>query len=223
MPPLPGTRGDTPARLRVTAVTPDGATVYRGKSPDVSLSSSIPIGGDAAPAGGGPPGASSTGPSKLVFDAPPGRIQLRYQVENEHAGIVDTSMQEVEVPDLSAPELQVTTPVVLRARTVKEFRDLSADQTAVPTPNREFRRTDRLIMRFEVFGPGNAMPKVTAKLLNRTGQPMSDVPLAGQPAGSGFQLDLPLAGMAAGEYLVEVAATTDAGSARQLVAFRITS
>jgi hypothetical protein len=216
--------------VTVTAVAPDGSTVYRGKSPDVALSSSIPIGGASesidlgqiGPATTATPAAGNSA-RQVVFDAPPGKIQLRYQVENERAAIVDTATQELDVPDLSAPELQVTTPVVLRARTVKEFRDLSADPGAVPTPTREFRRTDRLIMRFEVFTPGDTLAKVTAMLLNRAGQPMHELPLAGQPRGSGFQLDLPLAGMAAGEYLVEVAASAESGSTRQLVAFRITS
>jgi VWFA-related protein len=229
LPAPPGVRLATPARLTITAVAPDGSTIYRGRSPDVALSSSIPVGGGesidlgsigpAAP----PPTANAASTRKVVFEAPPGKIQLRYQVENERAAIVDTSVQEVDVPDLGAPELQVTTPVVVRARTVKEFRDLLADPGAMPTPIREFRRTDRLIMRFEVFGPGGVTPDVSAKLLNRAGQPMNDLALSAQPSNTGFQLDLPLAGMAAGEYLVEVAAKAESGSARQLVAFRITS
>ena len=218
MPPTPGTRAETPARLTVTAVGADGATVYRGKSPDVSLSSFIPIG---EPASALPAAPTTSGPTQIVFEAPPGKIQLRYQVENERAAIVDTDVREVEVPDLSAPEVQVTTPVVLRARTVKEFRDLSVDAKAIPTPGREFRRTDRLILRFDVSGPGGFTPEVRARLLNRAGQPMNDIPLG--TSGSGFQLDLPLAGMAAAEYIIEISAKTESGQARQLVAFRVAS
>ena len=117
----------------------------------------------------------------------------------------------------------MTTPVVLRARTVKEFRDLSVDAKAIPTPGREFRRTDRLILRFDVSSPGGVTPEVTARLLNRAGQPMNDLPLAASSTGSGFQLDLPLAGMAAAEYIIEVSAKAESGQARQLVAFKVAS
>jgi hypothetical protein len=61
---------------------------------------------------------------------------------------------------------------------------------------------------------------VTSRLLNRAGQAMADVPVqtnAGQP----YQIDFPLASLAAGEYLLELNAKTAAGSAQQLVAFRI--
>jgi hypothetical protein len=47
--------------------------------------------------------------------------------------------------------------------------------------------------------------------------------VASASAGSGYQTDLPLAGMAAGEYLIEVSAHGESGDTRQLVAFRITS
>jgi VWFA-related protein len=221
----PGVHLDTPARLTVTAVAPDGSTVYRGKSPsDVSLSSSIPIGDTTSSAAPPPtPPPASTGPTEVSFEAPPGKIQLRYAVENEHATVVDTDVREIEVPDLTAPQVQLSTPVVLRARTVKEFRDLSADPNAVPTPNRDFRRTDRLILRFDAYAPASTTPQVVARLLNRAGQPMLGLDVAHAAAGTGYQLDLPLAGIAAGEYLIEVSAHGESGDTRQLVAFRVTA
>jgi len=239
IPVAPGTHTDQPARLTVTAVAPDGSTVFRGHVPDVPLSSSIPVGntgsnsatnagsidlGSTGPAQA-PPAGPVAGPaaSKIEFDAPPGKLQLRYQVENEHATVVDTDVREVDVPDMMAPEVQLTTPIVLRARTVKEFRELNADPRPVPTPEREFRRTDRLIIRFSAYAPGSTPVKVSSHILNRAGQPMLEVPVSPQPSGSGFQLDIPLAGMAAAEYLVEVSAKGDAGEARQLVAFRVAS
>jgi VWFA-related protein len=227
----PGVRLEKPARLTVTAVGPDGATVYRGKSPkDVSLSSSIALGDTTTPASAQAPvptptptTMTSTGPEEVSFDAPPGKIQLRFQVENERAAVVDTDVREIDVPDLTAPQVQLSTPVVLRARTVKEFKDLSADANALPTPTRDFRRTDRLIVRFDAFGPGATAPQVVARLLNREGQPMQGLQIASAATGSGYQVDLPLAGMAAGEYLIEVSAHGESGDTRQLVAFRITS
>lgn len=220
IPPSPGTRAEEPARLTVTALAPDGSTVFRGRVPDVTLASSIPIGETTAASGTGTP---ARGASQVVFETPPGKLQLRYSVENERATVIDTDVREVDVPDLTAPQVQLSTPVVLRARTVKEFRDLTADAHAIPAPGREFRRTDRLIVRFDAYGPGASSPEVTARLLNRAGQPMLDLPVSSKAAGTGYQLDIPLAGMAAAEYLVEISAKGESGQTRQLVAFRVAS
>ena len=159
----------------------------------------------------------------VSFEAPPGKMQLRYSVENEHASVVDTDVREIEVPDLTAPQVQLSTPVVLRARTIKEFRDLSADANAVPTPNRDFRRTDRLILRFDAYAPASTSPQVVARLLNRAGQPMLGLDVARGAAGTGYQLDLPLAGIAAGEYPHRGLGARESGDTRQLVAFRVTA
>jgi hypothetical protein len=158
----------------------------------------------------------------VVFEAEPGRLQLRYSVESATSGVIDTDVREFTVPDLTAPQVQLSTPKVLQARTVKEFREMTADARAVPTAGREFRRTDRLMIRFDAYAPAGT-PAVAARLLNRAGQPMLDVPVATQAAGGTHQIDLPLAGMAAAEYILEIKASGEAGEAKQLVAFRVVS
>ena len=40
---------------------------------------------------------------------------------------------------------------------------------ALPRRSREFRRTDRMLIRLEAYGPGNAVVAMTAKLLNKQG------------------------------------------------------
>jgi hypothetical protein len=92
----------------------------------------------------------------------------------------------------------------------------------VPSASREFRRTDRLVIRFDAYAPAGT-PEVSAKLLNRAGQAMVDVPVSTQATGSTHQIDLPLASMAPAEYLVEINAKGEAGNARQLIAFRLVS
>ena len=52
---------------------------------------------------------------------------------------------------------------------------------------------------------------------------MIDVPVSTQAAGATHQIDLPLASMAPGEYLIEIKASSEAGEAKQLVAFRLVS
>jgi VWFA-related protein len=214
----PGVRRDEAARVSVTAMAPDGSPYFRGRVPDVAMASA------GAPQVAGTTGGGTTprGPAQVVFDAPPGPMQLRYSIENANAGVIDTDVREITVPDLTAPQVQLSTPQVLRARTVKEFRELSADPHAVPSASREFRRTDRLVIRFDAYAPAGT-PAVTAKLLNRAGQPMADVPVSNQSSGSTHQIDLPLASIAPAEYLVEINATGEGGDAKQLIAFRLVS
>jgi hypothetical protein len=41
------------------------------------------------------------------------------------------------------------------------------------------------------------------------------------PAGRGAEIDLPLSALAAGEYLIEINAKTESGTAQELIAFRV--
>ena len=53
---------------------------------------------------------------------------------------------------------------------------------------------------------------------------MLDLPVAAPSSSSGEpQIDLPLAGIAPGEYLVEIKATGEGGDAKELVGFRVTA
>jgi hypothetical protein len=65
---------------------------------------------------------------------------------------------------------------------------------------------------------------LTARLLNRQGQKMSDLPVAAPAAdASSHQVDLPLSSLAMGEYLLEVSASAEGqNAATELVAFRVT-
>jgi hypothetical protein len=99
-----------------------------------------------------------------------------------------------------------------------------ANPSPVPTPAREFRRTERLVVRFDAYAPGSEVPTVSARVLNRLGKGMADLTVkAPQAPATVYQLDLPLAGFAAGEYLVEVKATGPSGEAVELVPIKITS
>ena len=150
-------------------------------------------------------------------------MQLRMQVENQQASVIDTNTHEYKVPDLTAPQVQLSTPEVLRARTLKEYKDLDANPGAVPTANREFRRTDRLIIRVDAYGPGGGSPEVTARLLDRAGEAMNDIAVGPGKTTGGHQIDLPLASLAAAEYVIEISAKGESGSDKQMIAFRIVS
>ena len=120
------------------------------------------------------------------------------------------------MPDLTASDLRLATPRVFVARNGREYPDLKADTAPVPTALREFRRTDRLLVRFDAFGKADGRRwRSRRELLNRQGQKMSDLPVAAPAADrTPSQVDLPLSSLAAGEYLLEVSAAArgpDAG------------
>jgi len=212
-PPLPDSQ--LPARVAVTAVGSEGSPYFRGRVPDVALASSAR---DAATSAGGP----TRGPQRVVFEAPPGNMQLRLSVEGATAGVIDSEIRDVVVPDLTKTQTTLSTPVVYRARTPRELQQMKADPQTVPATLREFSRTDRLFVRVQAYGAGG--PKLEAHLLNRTGAPMQELPVTAPSSPSGDAIiDLPVAGVAPGEYVLEIKATGEGGEAKELVGFRVTS
>jgi hypothetical protein len=158
----------------------------------------------------------------VSFDAPPGPLSLRLIVESARGQVVDSSTRDLTVPDFVQTQVSIGTPRVYRVRTMRELGVIKANANAVPTPGREFSRAERIFVRVDAFANGGAVPEVTARLLNRTGQAMSDVPVQAN-AGQPFQLDMPLASLAAGEYILELNAKTASGTAQEMVAFRVGS
>ncbi|HEY3382374.1 MAG TPA: VWA domain-containing protein [Vicinamibacterales bacterium] len=232
LPSVPGVERTATTGLTLIASGVEGP-YFRGDVPDSPRDGSP----EAAPppandgAAGKPPTAEGKGtlpavrgPARATFDADPGPLQIRYAVHGPKGETVDTDVREFKVPDLTTPQIALSTPSVLRAGNALEYRALVANPDSVPTAGREFRRTERLLIRFDAFAPGNETPVVTARVLNRVGNGMADLLVkAPEAAGKPYQVDLPLAGFAAGEYLVEVKAKGVEGEAKELVPLRITS
>jgi VWFA-related protein len=173
---------------------------------------------------GGPAPPPPRAPASVTFDADPGPLQLRIAVTGEKGETLDTDVRDVKVPDLTGVQIALSTPSVYRSANAREFQALAANPLPVPTASREFRRTERLIVRFDAYAPGTDVPVVSARVLNRAGNGMADLPVrAPQAPGTFYQLDLPLAGFAAGEYLIEVKAKGVEGEATELVPVKITS
>jgi hypothetical protein len=223
--PLPKTAGDRadrdePVRVSLMALGTDGSLVYRGRVPDVAVASTAPSSSVAA---ANASGSAARGPQRVTFDAPPGKVQLRVSVEGAGSSVLDTEMREISVPDLTAPTPTLGTAYVLRARTLPELNKMKADPDAVPTAAREFSRTDRLIVRVPAYGPGGTAIPLKVHVLNRSGTAMNELQAAAAPKAGEQQIDLPVAVLPPGEYVLEIKAGDQDGDGKELVGFRITS
>ena len=200
-------RREQAGRVSVLAARAGGELIYRGAAPEQA----------AAPAAAG-----ASAPQRLTFEAPPGRLELRLTIQDASGGgTLDQEIKTLDVPDLTAAHAAISTPRVYRARTVREFQTLAADAAATPTASREFSRTERLLIRFDAYAPGTEQPAPTAVLLNRAGQKMSDVPVDAAQAGGTHHINLSLASIPTGEYLVEITVKSAGGNATELVPLRI--
>ena len=193
---------DPPARIALTAVAPDGRPVFRGRVPDEA--------GTMASKGGA-----------VSFDVPPGQLDMKMVVEGTRGQVLDTLGRQITVPDFTRITMSFSTPRVYRVRTIPELQALKANPNAVPTTERQFSRTDRIYIRADAYAPGGVTPPVSARLLNRAGQSMADLPVQQAP-GRPAEIELGLSAFAAGEYLIELNARSEGGStAQELIAFRI--
>ena len=219
--PLPKAPGDRPreepSRVSLMAIAPDGSPSFRGKVPDVALASTAPA--SAAAAGGATPGR---GPSRVSFDVNPGKIQLRISVEGSASQVLDSEVREISVPDLTSAQAMMGTPSVLRARNAREFQQLKADADAVPITGREFSRIEHLLVRVPTYGPAGTTPALRVNLLNRAGAPMNELKAEPAPRPGEQQIDLPLAGLPPGEYVLQIKTGDADGDATELVGFRVT-
>ena len=191
-PATPGVRGETPARVSLLAGGANSDLYYRKQG---------------------------LAPGRVEFDVPPGPVDLEISVEDASGEVLDRETRKLNVPSLGLG-LTLSTPEVFRGRTLPEWQKLAADATAVPAIEREFRRTDRLLVRIGAQSAGGT-PAVTARLLNREGGEMNVLPVTPAPFGSANHIDIPLAALPVGDYLIEVTAKDGAEQISTLVAIRL--
>lgn len=192
--------GKVAAAILVSATTPAGKVLYEGK---------------VAPAGARP---ATAVPDRVDFDAPTGRIWIDVTILAADGKVLETDARDVDVPDLSKAPGTLLTPAVVRARSAREFREMSVDPAAAPIPSRDFRRSDRLLIR--VPASAAESPAIGATLLNRWHQPMRALePMRDGVPGDTTQFDLPLAPLVPGEYTVRLTN----GKSSESVTFRVTS
>ena len=202
-------RGKPPVRPDVVALkvtTPAGAVLFDGEVA-------------AARAGN----ASTIRPDSAVFQATPGRLQFDLKILQADGSQLDVGSLDYDVPNVRGANPVILPLQLLSAGSAREFRDIKADANAAPLPGREFRRTEHLLLRVPTFEPAGNAVQVSARLINRVGAVLIDLAPTPDEAGRTLtQFDLPLARFAPGDYSIEVAARSDAGTARELIRFRIT-
>jgi hypothetical protein len=149
-------------------------------------------------------------------------MELQITVEDSGKQVLDRETKKIVVPSLGVG-LTMSTPEVFRARTQRELQTLLGDAAAVPLTDREFRRTDRLVIRVGAQSAASQTPRISARMLNRDGGEMT--PLVAIPAGFGdlYNINVPLAALPTGEYLIEITATDGTEHTTTLVAIRITA
>ena len=199
-----GTGRSNAARVTLKATTREGTVLFEGMLSPMRA--------------GGVQDATAT--DRAEFDAPAGRVQIDMTV----LGIAGEKL-DVDARDLDVPAMKGTTPLLLPAiliatQSAREFREMTADVNAAPEPARQFRRTERLLIRVPAYASGNPL-RVTGRLLNRLAQPMHDLETL-PDAGGIAQFDLPLAPLAPGEYYLLFSVPGPTGPVDQRVGFRIT-
>ncbi len=220
-------RGDA-GRTRVTfvwepAARVPGDRVRRAVSTLVfqarSSDGTVLFDGPVAPTGPAAIDERPATPIRVVFDMPPGRLRVRMSIQDVASSVIDQDVRELSVRDLTG-EVAVGSLEVLRARNAREFRALDAG-TAAPVASREFSRTERLLIRFTAYGDARALPAVSARLLDQLGHTMRALDVA-STSTENHAIDLPLAGLAPGEYAIEVTAASGGREATERLAFRVT-
>lgn len=204
---VPGDRAKpvTPARIQFKASKLDGTMVFEGTVRSTGIGANEVVDED---------------PARLVFETAPGRLKLQMTIEDGAARVVDTDVRDVIVSPMTAP-VAIGSAEILRARNIRDLRAYEADPKAAPVAAREFSRTERLLIRVPAYAP-NGTPEVTAKLTSKLGSAMRDLDVSAGPKPDIYQIDLPLAGLASGDYSVQFLVKSPAGQAKESLDFHVT-
>jgi len=166
---------------------------------------------------GGAPGEL---PLMARFDLMPGRNRIRFTVFSKSGELIDRWVQNQVVPDFSKELLVLSTPKLLRARSVIEQRAIEANPDASPTAATRFSGTDRVLVDIGYQSFGGQTPEIKIDLLNAKGDLLRTLP-ASPPADGRVRLPLPLSSLANSTYVLRVEASAGELTARQWVAFRV--
>jgi VWFA-related protein len=156
--------------------------------------------------------------SSVSFRAAAGELVVTATARNADGDMLDRDQRVLTIPTSGAAPLALSTPVVMRARTPNELKALDAG-TGSAAATRDFVRSDRLRVRITPFGAAAKNAILKAVLLGPRGARLVDLPI--RATGGYHEVDLPLASIAQGEFLIRLEALSDEHKAEALVAFRV--
>ena len=165
---------------------------------------------------GGAPGEL---PLMARFDFPGGRQRLRFTSLTASGEVIDRWVQNQVVPDFSRQSLVLSTPKVLRARNMIEFRAIESNPTASPTASTRLAVTDRVLIDVEYQSVGQT-PQIKVDLLNAKGDLLQKLATP-PPADGRLRMLLPVASLAQSTYVLRIEATAGDETAQQWMAFRV--
>jgi len=166
---------------------------------------------------GGAPGEL---PLVARFEFPAGKQRLRFTSFTAKGDLLDRWVQTQTVPDLTRQTLVLSTPKILRARNMIEFRAIEANPSATATASTRFSATDRVLVEIECQSPEGQAPDVKVDLLNSKGDLL--VALDTPPLVDGkLRMQLPLSSLANSTYVLRITARAGEQTAEQWVAFRV--
>jgi len=165
---------------------------------------------------GGAPGEL---PLMARFDFPGGRQRLRFTSLTASGEVIDRWVQNQVVPDFSKQSLVLSTPKVLRARNMIEFRAIESNPTASPTASTRLAVTDRVLIDVEYQSVGQT-PQIKVDLLNAKGDLLQKLATP-PPADGRLRMLLPVASLAQSTYVLRIEATAGDETAQQWMAFRV--
>jgi VWFA-related protein len=193
---------DVVDHLQVTATSLQGDELFKGVVPrDASL---LERGG------------------AVTFDAPAGAVRVRVEGQNAKNLRLDTDDKNLEIPDFTSPGPTLTDPMVFRGRTARDLQQVRATASPTPTTTRVFSRTERLLLRFQAFGPAGTSPAVAMRLLNQSGDQLAALQDPTAKGDGTYEEEFGLGSLAPGEYLVEITCKVGADTLKKLMAIKVT-
>lgn len=172
------------------------------------------------------------------FEVPPGRYQISVAVREANGGAVGTIRQDLDVPDFSKGQLDMS-GIVLTAPSANRMLTANSDpglKDVLPTPAtaaRDFPRSDTITLFADVYDNQTAPHRVAitttvtaddGRAVFTAGDERGSQELQGQKGGYGYTAKIPLAELPAGRYVLRVEAKTllsTGGTAARELEFRV--
>ena len=166
---------------------------------------------------GGAPGEL---PMVARFEFPGGKQRLRFTALSKSGDLLDRWVLTQQVPDLSKAQLVLSTPKLLRARNMIEWRALESNAEPSATAATKFSATDRVLVDIECAAPAGEAADHTIDLLNAQGDVLRA--LEAPPLADGHaRLQVPVASLANSTYVLRIEARAGEHRAQQWIAFRV--